>query len=156
RARDLRQEPGRAGGGDQGARPSAAVESLRGSAIHLRRGPHRALGPLRPSRRAAEIRHHGRLSDDMVVGSRQGGQDRRAGVTRTAVPPRRDALALGAGALASAVWSPARAQDWPERHGMSAFGDLKYAADFKHFDYVNPDAPKGGRFSHMGPSAAFN
>ena len=25
-------------------------------------------------------------------------------------------------------------------HGISAFGDLKYAADFKHFDYVNPDA----------------
>ena len=30
------------------------------------------------------------------------------------------------------------------RHGLSLFGDLKYPADFKHFDYVNPDAPKGG------------
>ncbi|HET9069937.1 MAG TPA: ABC transporter substrate-binding protein, partial [Amaricoccus sp.] len=29
-------------------------------------------------------------------------------------------------------------------HGLSIFGDLKYPADFKHFDYVNPDAPKGG------------
>ena len=29
-------------------------------------------------------------------------------------------------------------------HGLSAFGDLKYPADFEHFDYVNPDAPKGG------------
>ena len=29
-------------------------------------------------------------------------------------------------------------------HGMSLFGDLKYGPDFKHFDYVNPDAPKGG------------
>ncbi len=28
------------------------------------------------------------------------------------------------------------------RHGLSAFGELKYSADFKHFDYVNPDAPK--------------
>ena len=28
--------------------------------------------------------------------------------------------------------------------GMSLFGDLKYGPDFKHFDYVNPDAPKGG------------
>jgi microcin C transport system substrate-binding protein len=28
--------------------------------------------------------------------------------------------------------------------GMSLFGDLKYPPDFKHFDYVNPDAPKGG------------
>ncbi|WP_169543320.1 extracellular solute-binding protein [Sneathiella aquimaris] len=29
-------------------------------------------------------------------------------------------------------------------HGLSSFGDLKYASDFKHFDYVNPQAPKGG------------
>jgi len=40
------------------------------------------------------------------------------------------------------------------RHGLSAFGDLKYPADFKHFDYVNPDAPKGGRLSTMGVSGA--
>ena len=32
-------------------------------------------------------------------------------------------------------------------HGISTFGDLKYGPDFKHFDYVNPDAPKGGEFS---------
>ena len=30
------------------------------------------------------------------------------------------------------------------RHGLSTFGDLKYPPDFPHFDYVNPDAPKGG------------
>ena len=30
-------------------------------------------------------------------------------------------------------------------HGLSIFGDLKYPAGFKHFDYVNPAAPKGGR-----------
>lgn len=30
------------------------------------------------------------------------------------------------------------------RHGLSLFGSLKYSADFKRFDYVNPDAPKGG------------
>jgi microcin C transport system substrate-binding protein len=30
------------------------------------------------------------------------------------------------------------------RHGLSLFGDVKYPADFKRFDYVNPDAPKGG------------
>ena len=29
-------------------------------------------------------------------------------------------------------------------HGISFFHDLKYPADFTHFDYVNPDAPKGG------------
>jgi len=32
-------------------------------------------------------------------------------------------------------------------HGISTFGELKYPADFTHFDYVNPDAPKGGEFS---------
>lgn len=32
-------------------------------------------------------------------------------------------------------------------HGISTFGDLKYAADFPHLDYVNPDAPKGGEIS---------
>ncbi len=31
------------------------------------------------------------------------------------------------------------------RHGLSLFGDLKYPAGFPHFDYVKPDAPKGGR-----------
>ena len=39
---------------------------------------------------------------------------------------------------------------------MSAFGDLKYPADFPHFNYVNPNAPKGGVFSQIGPSRQFN
>lgn len=84
---------------------------------------------------------------------------------------RRDTLVLGAGAIASVVARPALAQVpktegpktedpktelGPERHGMSAFGDLKYPADFKHFDYVDPNAPKGGVFSHIGPTRAFN
>ena len=30
-------------------------------------------------------------------------------------------------------------------HGISLYGDLKYGPDFHHFDYVNPDAPKGGK-----------
>ncbi len=50
--------------------------------------------------------------------------------------------------------SPAAAQQsqaeraW--RHGVSLFGELKYPADFKHFDYVNPDAPKGGSVRMIG------
>lgn len=32
-------------------------------------------------------------------------------------------------------------------HGFSTFGELKYPADFKHLDYVNPDAPKGGEIA---------
>jgi microcin C transport system substrate-binding protein len=38
-------------------------------------------------------------------------------------------------------------------HGLSAFGELKYKADFAHFDYVNPQAPKGGRLSTVGTGA---
>ena len=30
------------------------------------------------------------------------------------------------------------------QHGVSLFGDLKYSAGFRNFDYVNADAPKGG------------
>ena len=58
------------------------------------------------------------------------------------------------GALALAAFSLAAAPAASEpRHGLSVFGDLKYPADFKHFDYVNPDAPKGGRLSLIGPAA---
>ena len=35
-------------------------------------------------------------------------------------------------------------------HGISTFGDLKYPEGFAHFDYVNPEAPKGGSFSTWG------
>jgi microcin C transport system substrate-binding protein len=42
--------------------------------------------------------------------------------------------------------------------GMSLFGDLKYDPDFRHFDYVNPDAPKGGtvRYSATGTFDTLN
>jgi microcin C transport system substrate-binding protein len=36
------------------------------------------------------------------------------------------------------------------KHGLSVFGELKYPADFKHFEWVNPDAPKGGRLATIG------
>ena len=39
------------------------------------------------------------------------------------------------------------------KHGLSTFGELKYPADFKHFEWVNPDAPKGGRLATIGTSA---
>ncbi len=41
--------------------------------------------------------------------------------------------------------SIAHADERAWRHGLSLFGAVKYPADFPHFDYVNPDAPKGGR-----------
>lgn len=57
-------------------------------------------------------------------------------------------LALGAAAVAYAATTP----------GMSLFGDLKYGPDFKHFDYVNPEAAKGGtmRLSAIGTFDTLN
>jgi microcin C transport system substrate-binding protein len=74
---------------------------------------------------------------------------------------RRGALLVGVGAVAGAISRdvpfapPAHAED-QEIHGISAFGDLKYAPDFRHFDYVDPNAPKGGLFSQIGPNRQFN
>jgi microcin C transport system substrate-binding protein len=47
---------------------------------------------------------------------------------------------LGVGSLAGTA--AAQTRSW--KHGLSLFGDLKYPAGFKHFDYVNPAAPQGG------------
>src|SRR5258708_30970884 len=69
---------------------------------------------------------------------------------------RREMILLGAAALASSFAQNVEAAPDPERHGMSSFGDLKYPADFKHFDYINPDAPKGGIFSQVGSNRVFN
>ena len=47
----------------------------------------------------------------------------------------------------------------PERSkptACSGFGDLKYPADFRHFDYVNPNAPKGGAFSETVTNRQYN
>jgi microcin C transport system substrate-binding protein len=44
----------------------------------------------------------------------------------------------------------------PERHGLSAFGELKYPPDFQAFDYVRPDAPKGGSLSQTPSTIALN
>src|SRR5262250_1053025 len=52
----------------------------------------------------------------------------------------------------------ALADDDNWRHGVSLYGDLKYPAGFKHFDYVNPQAPKGGavRLMAFGTFDNFN
>src|SRR5689334_10762728 len=113
---------------------------------------HGALGPFRPPGKHAQIRCRG-LPDGLVVGRRTRGEDRAAHVILT----RRDALVLGAAALAGTTrLAPAIAAEPAERHGISAFGDLKYPADFPHFDYVDPQAPKGGGFSQIGPSRMYN
>jgi microcin C transport system substrate-binding protein len=73
--------------------------------------------------------------------------------------PRRDFLALTGAAAASALLPGRAFAESPtgtKLHGLSAFGDLKYTADFQHFAYVNPDAPKGGAMSFAPPSWTFN
>ncbi|MGC8101473.1 extracellular solute-binding protein [Metapseudomonas otitidis] len=50
-------------------------------------------------------------------------------------------IGLFASAAASATIS--------ESHGYAQFGGLKYPANFSHFDWVNPDAPKGGTLRLM-------
>src|SRR5262249_3324822 len=69
---------------------------------------------------------------------------------------RRGTLLLAVAGVASSFTREVEAEEESDRHGMSAFGDLKYPPDFKHFDYVNPNAPKGGIFSHIGATRAFN
>jgi len=54
---------------------------------------------------------------------------------------------------------PASAQEEPQhRHAVSLLGTPKYPADFQHFDYVNPDAPKGGlvRMADIGSFDSLN
>ncbi len=62
---------------------------------------------------------------------------------------RRSAYLLAVALLFQVI--PAKA-DTRVVHGTSLLGDLKYSPDFKHFDYVNPDALKGGdvRLSAVG------
>lgn len=58
-------------------------------------------------------------------------------------------LMLSLAALAASV---AMAEDKIiHSHGYSYYGDLTYPADYTHFNYVNPDAPKGGEISISAP-----
>ena len=72
------------------------------------------------------------------------------------------ALAFGL-ILALAAATLTRAEEaLIKAHGFAEFGELKYAPGFAHFDYVNPQAPKGGELSISAvgtfrvPSLSFN
>jgi microcin C transport system substrate-binding protein len=70
---------------------------------------------------------------------------------------RRAALKLAGAGAALALAPPfAWAAGRTGLHGLSIFGDLKYPKGFKHFDYVNADAPKGGRMNFQPPNWYFN
>src|SRR5262245_41325237 len=57
-----------------------------------------------------------------------------------------------------AVSAAAAADQTYKGHGIAMHGDLKYGPDFKHFDYANPDAPKGGELRRyaLGTFDSFN
>jgi len=55
---------------------------------------------------------------------------------------RRIATALACGVMVTVAAGGLRAEP---HHGMALYGEPKYGPDFTHFDYVNPNAPKGGK-----------
>ncbi|WP_246102012.1 extracellular solute-binding protein [Methylobacterium terricola] len=72
-----------------------------------------------------------------------------AGVRAQGAPP-------AGGAQTSNVPGSVAGDGW--RHGLSLLGEPKYPADFTHFDYADPNAPKGGlvRFGSQGSFDNFN
>jgi microcin C transport system substrate-binding protein len=83
-----------------------------------------------------------RASTDEAEGhSPAAGLDRRAVLQAAGLALASTALS-GVGRMSSALAQGAAPPQW--RHGLSLFDDIKYPADFKHFDYVNANAPKGG------------
>ncbi len=55
---------------------------------------------------------------------------------------------IGAAAIIAAALVPARAETDPStvrHHALSLIGEPRHGPDFKHFEWVNPQAPKGGR-----------
>lgn len=64
--------------------------------------------------------------------------------------PARLCAAFAVTAMATFSGTDLRAEEHVQivkSHGYAFYGDLTYPADYPHFDYVNPDAPKGGEIS---------
>jgi microcin C transport system substrate-binding protein len=59
------------------------------------------------------------------------------------------ASALGGLVAVAALFAAPQAQ---AVYAIAQYGEPKYPADFKHFGYVNPDAPKGGTLVLANPS----
>jgi microcin C transport system substrate-binding protein len=71
---------------------------------------------------------------------------------------RLSAIAVGLVLLLAAIGTETGGAEAAASEGMSLFGDLKYGPGFTHFDYTNPQAPKGGtmRFSAIGTFDTLN
>ena len=76
---------------------------------------------------------------------------------KSSLPAYAAAVAISVLSLAPAAGQE-KAPETLWRHGTSLLGDLKYPAGFKHFNYVNPNAPKGGtvRLTGFGTYDNFN
>lgn len=83
-----------------------------------------------------------------------------AAPTATDQPTSSATAAPAAGGETTATTAAAAASDAKiyRGHGIAMHGDLQYGPDFKHFGYVNPDAPKGGRLKQatVGTFDSFN
>ena len=77
-------------------------------------------------------------NDHLIVRQHTSGQQ--------GVPLVRAAHLLLPGLLLVLLLAPGVRAEVPDyQHGISLLHELKYKADFTHFEYANPDAPKGGR-----------
>lgn len=91
------------------------------------------------------------LGLSVLLASAAWAQDAGGGTEAPAAPPP-DA------AVQAPVPAPAEAAAPVRHHALSLIGEPRFPADFKHFDWVNPDAPKGGvvRFAVEGTFDSLN
>jgi len=68
---------------------------------------------------------------------------------RSWIKPLASAALLSAAALLTSAVTARSADEAAvtTSHGYAFYGNLDYPADFTHFDYVNPEAPKGGELA---------
>ncbi|KVC90845.1 peptide ABC transporter substrate-binding protein [Burkholderia ubonensis] len=76
------------------------------------------------------------------------------GLPRTAAARARSGVARAAGRAAAALLMQAvlAASAAHAAHAIAQYGEPKYPPGFAHFDYVNPDAPKGGTLVLANPT----
>ncbi|MFP4138114.1 MAG: extracellular solute-binding protein [Halomonas sp.] len=65
-------------------------------------------------------------------------------------------LLLGPLAAAGEVEPPPTRGDVPTVHGLALYGEPALPADFSHFPYVNPEAPKGGSLTQAAVGGSFD
>ncbi len=66
-----------------------------------------------------------------------------------------DALPVKAGRITPASITTPAIPSLPRKHALSLIGKPSYPPGFKHFNYVNPDAPKGGNI-RLGAQGSFD